>query len=80
MRTTDGRVHEELVPYQLGCAENPMSADDVRAKFRGNASRALGDDAVDSLEGAVLRLDDLPSVEGAFAVLGEASARQPAAA
>ncbi|MET0686484.1 MAG: MmgE/PrpD family protein [Solirubrobacteraceae bacterium] len=80
VRTTDGRELVELVPYQLGCAENPMSADDVRAKFRGNASRALGDDAVGALEGAVLGLDDLPGVEGAFAVLGEASARQPAAA
>ena len=80
VRTTDGRELEEVVPYQLGCAQNPMSADDVRAKFRGNASRALGDDAVGAIEAAVLGLDDLAGVEGAFAVLGEASARQPAAA
>ena len=30
-------------PYQKGGPENPMSADEVRAKFRENASLALGD-------------------------------------
>ena len=37
--TTDGRVLEADFPYQLGAPENPMSADQVRAKFRGQRRR-----------------------------------------
>jgi 2-methylcitrate dehydratase PrpD len=75
IRTTDGREFEELLPYQLGSAENPMSADDVCAKFRGNASRALDEGAAAQLERAVLSLDEQEDVSGSFGVMGEASAR-----
>ena len=38
----DGQVLEADLPYQRGGPENPLSADEVRAKFRENAGLALG--------------------------------------
>jgi hypothetical protein len=39
----DGRVLEADLPHQRGGPENPISADEVRAKFRENAGlRAAG--------------------------------------
>jgi 2-methylcitrate dehydratase PrpD len=58
IRTTDGRTLEQEFPYQLGAPENPMSADEVRAKFRENASLALGDAGVGTLEEHILSLED----------------------
>ena len=37
----DGRTLEAEFPHQKGGPENPLSADEVREKFRGNASLAL---------------------------------------
>src|SRR6185437_16412511 len=54
IRLKDGSTREADAPYQLGGPENPMSAGDVRAKFRENAALALDDDAVASLEESVL--------------------------
>ena len=53
-RRRDGRTLEADVPNQLGGPENPMSADEVRAKFRENAALALGDAELEALEEAVL--------------------------
>ena len=39
----DGTTLEADFPYQKGGPENPLSADEVREKFRGNASLALAD-------------------------------------
>jgi 2-methylcitrate dehydratase PrpD len=58
IRTRDGRTLEADFPYQRGGPENPMTPDEVRAKFRENASLALGDDAVAALEEGVLALED----------------------
>lgn len=60
----DGRTLEADAPYQLGGPENPMSADEVRAKFRENAALALDDDAVAAVEEAVLTLEEAPDVRG----------------
>jgi 2-methylcitrate dehydratase PrpD len=71
IRTKDGRTHEADAAYQLGGPENPMSADDVRRKFRENAALALDDGALEALEEAVLALeehDDLRSVFAGLAV------------
>src|SRR5204863_361900 len=46
IRLRDGRVLEADAPYQLGGPENPMSAMEVRAKFRENAALALDDSAL----------------------------------
>jgi 2-methylcitrate dehydratase PrpD len=58
IRTTDGRSLEREFPYQLGAPENPMSPDDVRAKFRENASLVLRDAEVETLEEHILSLED----------------------
>jgi len=68
----DGRVLEAELPYQRGGPENPLSADEVRAKFRENAGLALAPDTVESLEAAILSLEQLDDVTGLL--------RQPVAA
>jgi 2-methylcitrate dehydratase PrpD len=62
-----GRTLEADAPYQLGGPENPMSADDVRAKFRENAALALSDEAVTALEETVLTLEEADDVRGVLA-------------
>jgi len=39
--TTDGTIHEEQVDHAKGSPENPMSDDEVVAKFRANAAAVL---------------------------------------
>jgi 2-methylcitrate dehydratase PrpD len=74
IRTTDGRTLEADLPYQRGGPENPMSVDEVRAKFRENASLALEGTAVERLEEAVLTLEEHDDVRGVFSSLGAAVA------
>ena len=76
IRTRDGRTLEADFPYQQGGPENPMSADEVRAKFRENALLALYADAVDALEAAVLGLNEQETVRSALPLL--AAERVPA--
>jgi 2-methylcitrate dehydratase PrpD len=76
IRTRDGRTLEADFPYQQGGPENPMSADEVRGKFRENALLALSADAVDALEAAVLGLDEQETVRSVFPLL--AGERVPA--
>jgi 2-methylcitrate dehydratase PrpD len=68
--TTDGRTFEADVPHQRGAPENPMTPDEVRAKFRQNASLALGEAALDTLEEAVLSLEEQEDVRAVFSELG----------
>jgi 2-methylcitrate dehydratase PrpD len=72
--TTDGRVVEADLPYQRGGPENPMTADEIRAKFRENASLALEDAAAEALEEAVMSLDERDDVRGLLAPAGSAVA------
>ena len=60
----DGRVLEADLPYQRGGPENPLSADEVRAKFRENAGLALSAEDAESLEAAILSLERLDDVTG----------------
>lgn len=60
----DGSVHEADLPHQRGGPENPLSPDEVRAKFRENAGLALPEEAVESLEEAILSLEELDDVTG----------------
>jgi 2-methylcitrate dehydratase PrpD len=69
VRLTDGTVLEGDFPHQKGAPENPLSPDEVRAKFRENASLALGDSAVEALEDAVLSLESHDDVTAAIAPL-----------
>jgi 2-methylcitrate dehydratase PrpD len=49
IRLNDGRLLEHREPINRGSAENPLSQDDVRAKFRRNALRALPPAQVDTI-------------------------------
>ena len=68
----DGSVHEADQPHQLGAPENPMSRDQVLAKFRNNASLTLDDADVERLETALLELDDLTDIAQAVEPLRRA--------
>jgi 2-methylcitrate dehydratase PrpD len=69
IRTRDGRTLEAELPHQQGGPENPMSAEEVRAKFRDNARLALAADAADALEEAVLDLDRHEDARAVFSLL-----------
>jgi 2-methylcitrate dehydratase PrpD len=65
----DGRTLERELPYQLGAPENPMSPDEVRAKFRENASLVLGDAEVEALEEHVLAIEEHDDLRSLFSLL-----------
>src|SRR5262249_23856696 len=56
----DGRVVAEVEEYNRGSAENPMSADELRAKFDENAAGFLSAAVRDRVAEAVTSLDTLP--------------------
>lgn len=60
--TRDGRTLERIEPHNRGSAENPMSADDVRAKFRENAARTLDRAAIEAILAHVDRLEGEPAI------------------
>ena len=68
----DGRVLEADFPHQRGGPENPMTAAEVREKFRLNASLALADAAVEALEESVLTLEEHDDVRVVFSALAPA--------
>ena len=59
---------EAELPHQRGGEENPLTDDEVRAKYAGNAALALGAADAAALEEAVLGVEDLPALD-VFAVL-----------
>jgi 2-methylcitrate dehydratase PrpD len=74
IRLRDGRALEADFPHQLGAPENPMSADQVREKFRGNARLAGG--SFDALEEAILTIEERDDLRAVFSAL----VREPVAA
>ena len=64
IRLRDGRTLEAELPHQRGAPENPMSPDEVRAKYRENAALALSDASVDALEDRVLNIEAQEDVRG----------------
>jgi 2-methylcitrate dehydratase PrpD len=70
IRARDGSEHEADHPYQLGAPDNPMTADDVRAKFRENARLSLSEDASEALEQSILGLERHEDVRSALALFG----------
>jgi len=55
----DGRSVEEVEEYNRGSAENPMTYEELRAKFDENASGFLDAPARDRLAGEIMRLEEL---------------------
>lgn len=77
--TRDGRTLEADLPHQRGGPENPMTADEVREKYRENAELALEPQAVEALEEALLALEEQDDLRAALAPLaGAARERSPA--
>jgi 2-methylcitrate dehydratase PrpD len=72
----DGRTLEADLPHQRGGPENPMSAGEVRAKYRENAGLALDEDAVEALEEAILALEEQDDLHSALAPLAAAALEQ----
>jgi 2-methylcitrate dehydratase PrpD len=68
----DGSVLEAELPHQRGGEENPLTADEVRAKYASNAGLALGSDDAATVEDAVLGLEGLSTLE-AFSTLRRAA-------
>jgi 2-methylcitrate dehydratase PrpD len=66
---TSGETFEGDLPHQRGGPENPLSADEVRAKFRDNASLALAGRAASELEEAILGLERHEDLGAALAPL-----------
>jgi 2-methylcitrate dehydratase PrpD len=69
IETRSGAVLELELEHQRGGPENPMSLDELRAKFRANAALALDAASLDELEAALLSLDEQDDLARAFAPL-----------
>jgi 2-methylcitrate dehydratase PrpD len=74
VRLADGTSFEADYPHQKGGPENPLSPDEVRQKFRENASLALGDADVVRLEEVLLSLDEQEDLTTALAPLATTDA------
>ena len=72
MRLADGRVFSEVEEYNRGSAENPMTGDELRAKFDDNAGSVLDTPARDRLAAAIAGLEEL---EDAGSIVGLACGR-----
>jgi 2-methylcitrate dehydratase PrpD len=57
MHLKDGRVVEHREPINRGSAENPLSDDDVRKKFRRNATRVMAAEQAEAVIEAVDRIE-----------------------
>ena len=79
IRTRDGRTLEADFPHQRGGPENPMSAGEVREKFRENAGLALEAGAAEQLEEAILALEQQHDLRAALAPLAAAAVAEKAA-
>jgi 2-methylcitrate dehydratase PrpD len=70
VRLRDGREVEHRVDDMRGTRSNPLSRDDVIAKFRNNVRDVLRPDVADHAAEQVLRLERLEDTAPLFAALG----------
>lgn len=73
IRLKSGEVLEAELGHQRGGAENPLSIEDVLAKFRDNAGLALAGPLISRIEEAVLCLEREENISEALAPLREAT-------
>lgn len=59
VETTDGRTLERIEPYNRGSSKLPMSDEDIKAKFRDNASLMLKDARIGQIEECVANFEQL---------------------
>jgi 2-methylcitrate dehydratase PrpD len=69
IETRAGAVLEHELEHQRGGPENPMSVDEVTAKFRANAALALDATSIRELETALLSLEEHDDLTRVFAPL-----------
>ena len=62
VETADGRMLERVVDDNWGSPANPMTAEDVRCKFRENAGLVFPPDRIDAIEETVSRLERLDRI------------------
>jgi 2-methylcitrate dehydratase PrpD len=62
LRTRDGRAGEALVIYPAGHPENPLTPNQLRAKFNRLAEKVVGAETALAIASSVLDLDAAPSV------------------
>jgi 2-methylcitrate dehydratase PrpD len=74
--TRDGRTFEADLEHQRGGPENPMTPDEVREKYRENASLALDETTAAALEEAMLALEEQNDLRAALAPLAAAGAAE----
>ena len=62
VETNDGRILERIEMFNRGSSSLPMSADDIKDKFRDNASFMLKRDRIEKVVDCVDRLEQIPDV------------------
>jgi 2-methylcitrate dehydratase PrpD len=53
----NGDVHKQEITYRSGHWKNPITDDDLKAKFRNLAGRVVTPESVTEIEGIVMNLD-----------------------
>ena len=76
IETMDGRSFERLVPIPKGDPQNPLSEDDLTAKFLGIASAVLGQTGAERVLDAINNLEELSDAGEVSSMLNQA-VRQP---
>jgi 2-methylcitrate dehydratase PrpD len=66
IRLADGSTFEADFPYQKGGPENPLTPDEIRAKYRDNAASVLQPEALERIESTILALEDVADVRGSL--------------
>lgn len=74
IRLKDGRQVEQREPVNRGSAENPLSEEEVRAKFRRNAARAIGTARAEEVIGCIVELENHDDLEDLARLLSQPSA------
>jgi len=66
VRTSDGEITERIAANRGG-PDRPLTDDEIATKFRDNAGRVLGDEAMQQIEQACARLDRLEAIDDVLA-------------
>jgi 2-methylcitrate dehydratase PrpD len=69
VETTDGATYREEVSHARGSRQNPLTPDELRAKFDDCAGRRLGADRAAAVAALVDRLETLPDIGELMAAL-----------
>ena len=70
VRLEDGASFTEVVDAAKGEPDNPMSDDELAAKFESNAGDALTDDGVDDVIAATRELESLRGIGELMELIG----------